>query len=938
MTTEIVKLVLKRGSTSRAAAYTGPEGEVVVDTGLDTLRIQDGVTVGGVLLSKEGHGHGIADVSGLSTVLGLKAPLDSPAFTGVPTGPTAALGTASKQLATTEFVAASLASSIAGTANAASKLAVARTITLSGDASGAVAFDGSANVTLSVSVADNSHSHSFSNITGLPTTLAGYGIADAQPKDADLTAVAALTSYGMIVRTGNGTAVTRSLAVSGNGLTVANADGIAGSPTVASNAVSGNQPSTLVFRDASGNFSAGTVTAALAGNAATATKLQTSRQLNFGGDAVGSANFDGTANANVTLTLTDSGVIAGTYKSVTVDTKGRVTGASNPTTLAGYGITDAAPLNSPALTGIPTVPTPTGSAVKQAVNVEYLAAQIAAARVTNGSVDGSPIGASTASTGRFTTVTTTGDVTIGGNLVIQGASYLARSTLVVVDDPVITLGGDVAPTVNDGKDRGVEFRWHNGTSAKLGYFGFRRSSERLTFIPDATNTGEVFSGAVGQIEANLVGSVAGNADTASKLQTARSISLTGDVTGTAVYDGSANLAIAASLPDTGVSAGSYGSQSRTLVAQVDTKGRLVGLTSLPSTPSFDNVTGKPTTLVGYGITDAATINSPAFTGVPTVPTAAPGTRSAQIASTQFVTDAVQLAQSTTAITGGTINSTPIGASSASTGRFTTVTTLGDTTVGGNALVTGALFVNQAASLRSASITDNLTVGGNLTVLGTTTTVNSTTVTVSDPVFTLGGEFAPSVNDGKDRGVEFRWHNGTSAKLGFFGFDSDTQQFVFIPDAANSGEVFSGSVGTIRANLTGNVVGNVTGNVTGNASTATKLSTSQTISVSGDASGSAGFDGSANANISLTLANTGVAPGSYTGVTVDAKGRVTAGYQATTLAGYGITDAAPINSPAFTGSPTAPTPLASAEGNELVTAEFVKRAIANATNTIDGGSF
>lgn len=39
--------------------------------------------------------------------------------------------------------------------------------------------------------------------------------------------------------------------------------------------------------------------------------------------------------------LASSGVGAGTYKSVTVDTKGRVTAGTNPTTLAGYGITDA---------------------------------------------------------------------------------------------------------------------------------------------------------------------------------------------------------------------------------------------------------------------------------------------------------------------------------------------------------------------------------------------------------------------------------------------------------------------------------------------------------------------------------------------------------------------------------------------------------------------
>lgn len=41
------------------------------------------------------------------------------------------------------------------------------------------------------------------------------------------------------------------------------------------------------------------------------------------------------------IDLATTGVTASTYKSVTVDAYGRVTGGSNPTTLAGYGITDA---------------------------------------------------------------------------------------------------------------------------------------------------------------------------------------------------------------------------------------------------------------------------------------------------------------------------------------------------------------------------------------------------------------------------------------------------------------------------------------------------------------------------------------------------------------------------------------------------------------------
>lgn len=49
----------------------------------------------------------------------------------------------------------------------------------------------------------------------------------------------------------------------------------------------------------------------------------------------------GNLSANRTLSLATTGVKAGTYTKVTVDTYGRVTVGGNPTTLAGYGITDA---------------------------------------------------------------------------------------------------------------------------------------------------------------------------------------------------------------------------------------------------------------------------------------------------------------------------------------------------------------------------------------------------------------------------------------------------------------------------------------------------------------------------------------------------------------------------------------------------------------------
>ena len=84
-----------------------------------------------------------------------------------------------------------------------------------------------------------------------------------------------------------------------------------------------------------------TINANTTGNAATASKWATARTLSFTGDATGSGSVDGSDNVATALTLANSGVTASTYKSVTVNAKGLVTAGTNPTTLAGYGITDA---------------------------------------------------------------------------------------------------------------------------------------------------------------------------------------------------------------------------------------------------------------------------------------------------------------------------------------------------------------------------------------------------------------------------------------------------------------------------------------------------------------------------------------------------------------------------------------------------------------------
>ena len=58
----------------------------------------------------------------------------------------------------------------------------------------------------------------------------------------------------------------------------------------------------------------------------TAKKLQTARTITMTGDGAWVVSFDGSGNATAAMALADTGVAAGTYPVVTVDSKGRVTG------------------------------------------------------------------------------------------------------------------------------------------------------------------------------------------------------------------------------------------------------------------------------------------------------------------------------------------------------------------------------------------------------------------------------------------------------------------------------------------------------------------------------------------------------------------------------------------------------------------------------------
>jgi hypothetical protein len=124
-------------------------------------------------------------------------------------------------------------------------------------------------------------------------------------------------------------------------------------------------------------------------------------------------------------------------------------------------------------------------------------------------------------------VNVTGNLRVGGNVLINGTGVLVQSTVVVIDDPIFTLGGS-GTALNDSKDRGIEFKYNDGSS-RIGFFGYQDSSDKFIFLRQATNTNEVFSGTKGEIDAylnwsNITGSIPDPVVT---------VTLTGDVSGSA---------------------------------------------------------------------------------------------------------------------------------------------------------------------------------------------------------------------------------------------------------------------------------------------------------------------------------------------------------------------------------------------------------------------
>ena len=116
-------------------------------------------------------------------------------------------------------------------------------------------------------------------------------------------------------------------------------------------------------------------------------------------------------------------------------------------------------------------------------------------------------------------------------------------------------------------------------------------------------------------------------------------------------------------------------------------------------------------------------------------------------------------------------------------------------------------ITSVGTLSSLTTSGNATIGGNLTVNGTTTTLNTTNSVVSDRLIELGNGTTGS--PANDMGIVME--RGDSANA-FMGFDESADKFIVGTGTftgASTGDLTI-TTGTLVANLEGNVTGNLTG--------------------------------------------------------------------------------------------------------------------------------
>ena len=512
-------------------------------------------------------------------------------------------------------------------------------------------------------------------------------------------------------------------------------------------ATNANTASAIVKRDGSGNFAAGTITAALSGNATTASALASARTISLAGDVTGSVSFDGSANASITTTIAANSIALGT------DTTGNyvatVAGTANEIEVSGSGSeTSAVTIGLPAATKVTT-------------SVEVGGAD--GVTIEDGSVAIKNSG--TQSKVDFYCESSNAHYTR-----LQSAAHSAYSGNITLTLP--TNAGNLVSTGDTGV---VTAGMLASTSVSAGSYG--SSTQVPTFTVDAD--GRLTAAGTAAISTSLV--VAADSGSADTVAGGETLTFEGD---TGITTTVSNNKISIDLDDTAVTPNSYGSATAVPTFTVDQQGRLTaaGTATISTNLAIQADSGTADSIAlgsetldiagGTGLTTTAGSGTSTVTVALDNTAVSAGSYGGTTAIPTFTVDAQGrlTAAGSAAITAGFTLAGDSGTSGIANGDTATVSggTGVTTAVSGDevtvsigqavATTSNVTFNNVAVdgTLTSDDITaanmtasGNVIVTGNLTVNGTTTTVNSNTVNIGDNIIVLNSDETgtPSANAG-----------------------------------------------------------------------------------------------------------------------------------------------------------------------------------------------
>jgi hypothetical protein len=362
---------------------------------------------------------------------------------------------------------------------------------------------------------------------------------------------------------------------------------------------------------------------------ATPQDLQTTASPSFTGLTVNGTNIDanlGTATTNITTLFSNAatqatsittlfGNAATQATSINTLDANLGTATTNITTLFGNAATQATSINTldanlgTATTNITTL---FGNAATQATSINTLNANIGAfqsyanTNLSSTSVTAGEItisGNSISSTNAVISIDPStagvgGTVVIAGNLQVTGTTTTVNSTTVEVSDLNLTLAKDAT---NDAAANGAGITVKGANDKTISYAS---SGDKWTMNKPLDITGGLTTSANTAINSTLYAQ--GVYDNSNRvLTTASSFSNSG---GDASVSGAYNT-LSLTLATVNTNVGTYGNATYSARVTVNAKGLITAVTESKITPAFADITSTPTTLSGYGITDALSTSS-----------------------------------------------------------------------------------------------------------------------------------------------------------------------------------------------------------------------------------------------------------------------------------------------------------------------------------------